>query len=667
MASINYAAREISVKIVYYGPGLSGKTTNLQVIHRKVPQEYKSDMVSLATETDRTLFFDFLPLDLGKIKGFATKFQLYTVPGQVYYNATRKLVLRGVDGVVFVADSAPDKMQENIESFQNLEDNLAEYGYKRENIPIIIQYNKRDLPNALPVEEMQLVLNKYNLACSEAIANKGKGVFDSLKLIGKIVIDYLNKKYSRPSRSGSMREVPNQSSVSSPRNKMMPQQQQMGRRPPMPNMRPGQQQQPIRPRQPMQQQMGPGRQQPIRPAQQQMRPRQPIQQMNPQQQQMQQMRSATPQQMTPPKQPMRQPRQPMQQMGQQQQMRPPKQPMQPKMRPGQQYPPQNIPGQNSFRQPNTQQNSQFRQQFPRQQYSGRNLADYQQPDSGFPPTDNNFQPPYSEQHPQFPPKTPGYQGYNQSQQFTPAENDADYNQNQPEPNQNFDGSFESYSHYQQNTESSYPSSDIQEDYIETFEPQDDYSNKAVSDESGQEMDYYDYGSINLQPMSSPQDNASNTNPPQTDYSPEQQANSFETSGKTDLDMEIEKYQREIEEKQRMTRSKSPEQGSSGFQNAPYKQQDQKSFDAEDPYMNQQQYVQNTDEDDYDVYNLEVSFPPDNQTSSDKQINTPVEDSDDMYFTSIDTDRQKKPVRRPVNPRTQQQKGFLSKFFNKDAP
>ena len=146
MASINYAAREINVKIVYYGPGLSGKTTNLQIIHKKIPPEFKSDMVSLATETDRTLFFDFLPLDLGKIKGFSTKFQLYTVPGQVYYNATRKLVLRGVDGVVFVADSAQDKIEENIESFQNLENNLAEYGYKRENIPIIMQYNKRDLP-----------------------------------------------------------------------------------------------------------------------------------------------------------------------------------------------------------------------------------------------------------------------------------------------------------------------------------------------------------------------------------------------------------------------------------------------------------------------------------------------------------------------------------------
>jgi signal recognition particle receptor subunit beta len=203
MASINYAAREISVKIVYYGPGLSGKTTNLQIIHRKIPPDHKSDMVSLATETDRTLFFDFLPLDLGTIKGFSTKFQLYTVPGQVYYNATRKLVLRGVDGVVFVADSAADKIPENLESFQNLEDNLAEYHYKREETPIIIQYNKRDLPNALSIEELQQQINKYNVPWTEAVANKGIGVFDSLKLMGKIVIDSLNRKYSRLSRGAT--------------------------------------------------------------------------------------------------------------------------------------------------------------------------------------------------------------------------------------------------------------------------------------------------------------------------------------------------------------------------------------------------------------------------------------------------------------------------------
>ena len=208
MASINYAAREISVKIVYYGPGLSGKTTNLQIIHRKLPAGHRSDMVSLATETDRTLFFDFLPVDLGTIKGFATKFQLYTVPGQVYYNATRKLVLRGVDGVVFVADSAADKIAENLESFQNLEDNLAEYHYKREEIPIIIQYNKRDLPTALPIADLQQQINKYGLQYTEAVASKGVGVFDSLKLIGKIVIDSLNKKYSRSGRAAAASPAP---------------------------------------------------------------------------------------------------------------------------------------------------------------------------------------------------------------------------------------------------------------------------------------------------------------------------------------------------------------------------------------------------------------------------------------------------------------------------
>jgi signal recognition particle receptor subunit beta len=200
MASINYATKEISVKVVYYGPGLSGKTTNLQVIHMKVPPENRSDMVSLATETDRTLFFDFLPLDLGTIKGFSTKFQLYTVPGQVYYNATRKLVLRGVDGIVFVADSNREKVQENIESYRNLEENLAEYGYQKENIAMVMQYNKRDLPNAISVEELDRLVNKDHLPTNQAVANKGQGVFETLKIIGKMVIDKLNKKYSRPTR-----------------------------------------------------------------------------------------------------------------------------------------------------------------------------------------------------------------------------------------------------------------------------------------------------------------------------------------------------------------------------------------------------------------------------------------------------------------------------------
>lgn len=195
MASISYASQEISVKIVYYGPGLSGKTSNLQVIHKNVLPDFRSKLVSIATENERTLFFDFLPLDLGRIKGLKVKLQLYTVPGQVYYNATRKLVLRGVDGIVFVADSSPDKIEENIGSWDNLEENLVEYKYKRENIPMVIQYNKRDLANALSIEEMQQRINRYNLPWKEAIANKGTGVFDTLKLISVNVIDYINKKY----------------------------------------------------------------------------------------------------------------------------------------------------------------------------------------------------------------------------------------------------------------------------------------------------------------------------------------------------------------------------------------------------------------------------------------------------------------------------------------
>jgi len=195
MATINYAAREINVKIVYYGPALSGKTTNLQVIHKKVPQDSKGDMVSLATESDRTLFFDFLPIDLGKIKGFTTKMQLYTVPGQVYYNATRKLVLRGVDGIVFVADSSKDKLDENIESLDNMEENLSEYGYSLKEIPLVLQYNKRDCENPMSIDELNQKLNRYNSKSVGAIAFSGAGVFDTLKVISKEVIDVLNKKY----------------------------------------------------------------------------------------------------------------------------------------------------------------------------------------------------------------------------------------------------------------------------------------------------------------------------------------------------------------------------------------------------------------------------------------------------------------------------------------
>jgi signal recognition particle receptor subunit beta len=194
MVSINYAFREISCKIVYYGPGLSGKTTNLHYVHKKVPAQVRGELISLATDTDRTLFFDFLPLNLGAIQGFSTKFQLYTVPGQVFYNATRKLVLRGVDGLVFVADSQLSKMEENKESLNNLIENLKGYGYKLEEIPFILQYNKRDLPEVASIEQLQDALNHRAIPYYEAVAVKGIGVFDTLKGICKIVIENLKSK-----------------------------------------------------------------------------------------------------------------------------------------------------------------------------------------------------------------------------------------------------------------------------------------------------------------------------------------------------------------------------------------------------------------------------------------------------------------------------------------
>ena len=193
MASINYAFKEIISKIVYYGPGLSGKTTNLQYVFKKVPSETRGELISLATDADRTLYFDFLPVNVGTIRGFATKFQLYTVPGQVYYNATRKLVLRGVDGLVFVADSQLDKMQENIESLHNLKDNLDEYGYDMSELPMVIQYNKRDLPNIADISELESKLNPGGLPYFEAVALTGDGVFKTLKTISKMVLDEVRK------------------------------------------------------------------------------------------------------------------------------------------------------------------------------------------------------------------------------------------------------------------------------------------------------------------------------------------------------------------------------------------------------------------------------------------------------------------------------------------
>jgi signal recognition particle receptor subunit beta len=224
MSMINYASREINCKLVYYGPGLGGKTTNLEHVYNKVAPDTRGKMVSLATETERTLFFDFLPVDLGTIRGFKTRFHLYTVPGQVYYNVSRKLILKGVDGVVFVADSQIERMEPNIESMQNLYDNMSEYGYDLTKIPFIIQYNKRDLPNAAPIKDLQAQLNPgwpvenparqkptpdpwnqgdfliqqvdgtwiERAPYFESVALTGDGVFDALKAVAKLVLKTLS-------------------------------------------------------------------------------------------------------------------------------------------------------------------------------------------------------------------------------------------------------------------------------------------------------------------------------------------------------------------------------------------------------------------------------------------------------------------------------------------
>ena len=193
MVVVSYSGREINAKIVYYGPGLSGKTTNLEKIYDSVPETNRGRMVSMKTQTDRTLFFDLLPLDLGELSGMKTRFLLYTVPGQVYYNATRKLVLKGVDAVVFVADSAPDKMAENRESLTNLEQNLKSYGLDLKTIPWVIQFNKRDLPNALPTDLMNRELNRWNVPAYEAQAANGTGVFETLRGVSKLLLSKISK------------------------------------------------------------------------------------------------------------------------------------------------------------------------------------------------------------------------------------------------------------------------------------------------------------------------------------------------------------------------------------------------------------------------------------------------------------------------------------------
>ena len=193
MSFINYSSREINCKIVYYGPGLCGKTTNLQYIYARTNPEAKGKMISLATETERTLFFDFLPLSLGEIRGFKTRFHLYTVPGQVFYDASRKLILKGVDGVVFVVDSQIERMEANIESLDNLRYNLQEQGYDLDKLPYVVQYNKRDLPNVSPVEQLRELFNPDNVPEFEAVATTGFGVFNTLKAVAKLVLTELKR------------------------------------------------------------------------------------------------------------------------------------------------------------------------------------------------------------------------------------------------------------------------------------------------------------------------------------------------------------------------------------------------------------------------------------------------------------------------------------------
>ena len=203
MVQINFALKEVNCKIVYYGPGMSGKTTNLEIVHQKAPENNKGDLTSISTDGDRTLFFDFMPLDLGTVAGMRTKFQLYTVPGQVYYNSTRKLVLQGCDGVIFVADSDPDKMAENIESYDNLIENLQEYGKDIRELPHVLQYNKRDLPNAMPVDEIDKQLNRFGVPSFEAVANTGEGVFPTLKTLAGMVLESIDRMDHRRGRGGT--------------------------------------------------------------------------------------------------------------------------------------------------------------------------------------------------------------------------------------------------------------------------------------------------------------------------------------------------------------------------------------------------------------------------------------------------------------------------------
>jgi mutual gliding-motility protein MglA len=200
MSLVNYASREITAKIVFFGPGRSGKTTNLQFIHSRLPPLQRGPMVSLATEGDRTLFFDYLPVELGTIAGYRTRIQLYTVPGQVYYDSTRRLVLKGADGVVFVADSRADRQADNLESFRNLQVILLDQGVDPRAIPLCLQYNKRDLPDAVPVAGMEAALNFRRVHSLQASATSGAGVFETLQKISSLVLVNLASRYVEPAQ-----------------------------------------------------------------------------------------------------------------------------------------------------------------------------------------------------------------------------------------------------------------------------------------------------------------------------------------------------------------------------------------------------------------------------------------------------------------------------------
>src|ERR1700752_5190189 len=218
MSIINYASREIQFKIVYYGPALCGKTTNLNYIHQRINPLNRGDLVSLATATERSLFFDFLPLNAVVIKGFVTKFQLYTVPGQVIYNATRQLVLRSLDGLIFVADSQWEKMEENVESFKNLEENLARQNVSVDDLPCVLEYNKRDLPNVAPVNYMEYVLNnrKKRLQSFEVISSTGQNGFAALTAVSQILLHKLRKQSEAPQGAGLPVAIPGEPSSSEP-------------------------------------------------------------------------------------------------------------------------------------------------------------------------------------------------------------------------------------------------------------------------------------------------------------------------------------------------------------------------------------------------------------------------------------------------------------------